>query len=405
MELYSHQKIALDALRSGSVLNGEVGTGKSMVSIAFYFTKVCNGAIEPEFVYPTKFVDLYIITTARKRDSGEWTSELGRFGLIVGNNSEHGLNVQIVVDSWNNISKYKNISGACFIFDEQRVSGYKKWSKTFIHIAHHNKWILLSATPGDTWMDYMPVFIANGYYRNKTDFVNQHVVYKSFMKYPVIDTYLNTQKLIYLRDKILVPMSFARKTTAHHINIEVEYDKDGYFNILSGRWNPYTDAPIKNSSELCSALRQHINTDYSRILALEGLLYKHHKAIIFYNYDYELDIIRQSCKALGIELAEWNGHKHEVIPNSDRWAYATQYYAGAEGWNCTETNVMIFYSNSYSYKAMTQASGRIDRLTTEFKDLYYYHLKSKAPIDRAIERCLVRKKDFNDRVYFKDERR
>lgn len=402
MELYSHQKVALDALCSGSILNGEVGTGKSMVSIAFYFTKVCDGQIEPELVYPTKMIDLYIITTARKRDSGEWTSELGRFGLLVGENVINSNNIKIVVDSWNNIGKYKDVKNACFIFDEQRISGYKKWSKTFIHLAKRNKWILLSATPGDTWMDYMPVFIAHGYYRNKSDFVNKHVIYKSFMKYPVIDTYLNTDRLIYLRNKILVPMTFVRKTTPHHINVDTEYDIDGYFNILTNRWNPFTDMPIKNSSELCSALRRLINSDYTRILALEGLLYKNPKAIIFYNYDYELDIIRQSCKTLNIELAEWNGHKHENIPTSERWVYATQYYAGAEGWNCTDTNVMIFYSNSYSYKAMTQASGRIDRLTTNFKDLYYYHIRSKAPIDRAIERCLLRKKDFNDHTYFKD---
>jgi hypothetical protein len=399
MELYSHQKIALDKLRSGSVLNGEVGTGKSMVSLAFYFTKVCNGAIEPEFKYPTNAVNLYIITTARKRDSGEWSSELSRYGLCVGNND--AINAKIIVDSWNNIGKYKNVKDSCFIFDEQKVSGYKKWSKTFIFIAKHNKWILLSATPGDTWMDYMPVFIANGYYVNKTDFVQQHVIYKSFMKYPVVDTYINTGKLLYLRDKILVPMSFIRKTTPHHVNVEVEYDKEEYFYILSSRWNPYTNLPIKNSSELCSALRRSINTDASRILALEGLIEKHKKVIVFYNYDYELDIIRYSCKALGIELAEWNGHNHDTLPETDKWVYATQYYAGAEGWNCTETNIMIFYSNSYSYKSMTQAAGRIDRLTTEFKDLYYYHLRSKAPIDRAIERCLLRKKDFNDSSYFK----
>lgn len=399
MELYPYQKIALDKLRSGSILNGEVGTGKSCVSIAYYFTKQCNGYLEPDFKYPTKCCDLYIITTARKRDSGEWESDLSKFGLITGNNEQ--LNITITVDSWNNIKKYANVKGAFFIFDEQRVSSYKTWAKMFISIAHKNKWILLTATPGDNWMDYMPVFVANGFYRNKTDFVNKHVVYKSFRSYPVIDTYLNIDHLLYLRERITVPMKFDRITIPHHESVTVAYDKEKYFDILTKRWNDDEDRPIQNISELCALLRKCVNTDVSRIMALESLLTQHDKIIIFYNYNYELDIIRNSCKSLDIPLYEWNGQKHEKIPDESRWAYATQYNAGSEGWNCIETNAMIFYSNSYSYKAMTQAAGRIDRLTTSYSDLYYYHLRSNAPIDRAIERCLRRKKDFNASTYFK----
>lgn len=401
--LYPHQKVALQALRSGFILNGETGTGKSCVGLAFYFTKICNGSIDCSFSYPTKACDLYIITTARKRDNGEWDKELIRFGLYSGENEFNNINIKIHIDSWNNIAKYKHVKDSFFIFDEQRVCGYNKWAKTFIHIAHNNKWILLTATPGDAFIDYVPVFVANNFYRNKTDFVSKHVIYKSFMKYPVIDTYFNTDRLLYLRDKITVPMKCERNSKPHTINIEVDYDKDGYFNILSTRWNPYTDMPISNASELCSVLRKLINTDPSRILAFEGLITKLKKVIVFYNYDYELDILRKSCEVCGIPYAEWNGHKHEEVPSTESWVYITQYSAGAEGWNCFETNNMIFYSSSYSYKAMVQAKGRIDRLTTKFPNLYYYYLKSKAPIDRAIERCLVRKKNFNDKTYFKKD--
>jgi hypothetical protein len=301
------------------------------------------------------------------------------------------------VDSWNNIKKYSNVYGAFFIFDEQRVVGSGAWVKAFYKIAKKNRWILLSATPGDTWTDYIPVFVANRFYKNKTEFINEHVVYRWINRtYPKIDGYINTGKLIKLRNSLLVNMDFARQTISHHEDVFVEYDNSLYRNVMRTRWDPYNDKPIENAAGLCYILRKIVNTDASRIVKLLEILESTPRAIIFYNFDYELEILKNLIYIQGTKVAEWNGHAHQPIPDSKRWVYLVQYTAGAEGWNCIKTDTIIFFSQNYSYKIIQQSAGRIDRLNTPFKHLYYYHLKSRSSIDLAIGRALKVKKKFNE---------
>lgn len=367
-------------MHDGCILVGGVGTGKSRTSLAYYQTGVCSrdGTGPP----------LFIITTARKRDTKDWEKECEPFDIR-----------PEAVDSWNNITKYTEVEDAFFIFDEQRVVGSGVWVKSFIRIARHNRWILLSATPGDTWMDYVPVFIANGYYRNRTDFIRQHVIYCRFSKYPKIDRYVNTPKLIRQRKEIVVNMPYARKTVAHDEWVAVPFDKELMKLILSTRWNPYKDEPIQDAGGLCYVLRQAANSDEGRVEAVESLLGSHPKAVIFYNFNYELDLLRRLSEKMGYPCHEWNGQKHEPLPEGEKWMYLVQYNAGAEGWNCTETDTVIFYSLNYSYKCMTQSAGRIDRLNTPYTDLYYYHLYSRSGIDLAIRRAIREKRDFNANLF------
>ena len=403
--LYDYQMDAVNKMKNGCILNGGVGSGKSRTALYYYF-KEQGGSMDPIFI-PMKIrpKDLIIITTARKRDTLEWEGELANFLMSTDEKQYKRYGNHIYVDSWNNIKKYADITGAFFIFDEQRVVGSGAWVKAFLKITKSNDWILLSATPGDTWSDYIPVFLANGFYKNKTEFGREHIIYSRFTKYPKIDRYINTGRLIQERNSILVDMDFKRQTIAHHEDVYVNYDKFKFRDVMKMRWNPYTNEPIKQASELCYILRRIVNEDDSRIIALMEILEKCPKAIIFYNFDYELEMLRNLHIQYGldeeVEIAEWNGHKHQEIPKGSQWLYLVQYTAGAEGWNCVTTDTIIFYSLNYSYKILSQACGRIDRLNTPYTDLYYYHLKSRSGIDLAISRALDDKKTFNETKYIK----
>ena len=397
LNLRNYQLDAIENLENGKILCGGVGSGKSRTSIGYYYKEQDGDLYSEEYVPmndPPQ--DLYIITTARKRDTKEWEGELTPF--LLSTNPEINLyENKVVVDSWNNIAKYKEVKNAFFIFDEQRVVGSGAWVKAFLKIAKANNWILLSATPGDTWMDYVPVFIANGFFKNKTDFTSNHVIYSRVVtNFPKIDGYYNTGRLIRLRNKILVDMDFKRKTIAKHEDVFVDYDILTYKVAGRDRWDPYKNEPILNAGGLCYVWRKIVNSDISRQTALMELFEKHPKMIIFYNFDYELDILKTLFEETPVDVAEWNGHKHQEIPDSDSWVYLVQYNAGAEGWNCIKTDTIVFFSENYSYKVMQQAAGRIDRLNTPFTDLYYYHLKYKSGIDLAIARALKEKKKFNE---------
>lgn len=342
--------------------------------------------------YPPQ--DIYIITTAKKRDSLEWEKELSNYYISTDKKINLYTNT-VIIDSWNNIRKYTDISNAFFIFDEQKVTGKGVWVKSFTKISKQNNWILLSATPGDTWEDYIPVFIANGYFKSRNDFMEHHAVYRFNGKFMTIDRFVGTKKLEKLRDQILVLMEYEKKTVSHHTDIWCDYDKNLYKDIVKSRWNVFDDKPIENSSEYCYILRKVSNADVSRGNEILKVLDDKHKAIIFYNFDYELDILKNLKYSDGTEIAQWNGHAHEPIPTGKKWVYLVQYLAGAEGWNCVSTDTIIFYSQTYSYKTLTQSEGRIDRLNTPFTDLYYYHLKSSSSIDISIARALREKKNFN----------
>ena len=383
-------------MKNGCILCGGVGSGKSLTSLAYYFLtqggKIDNGKYQK---IPGTPQDLYIITTARKRDTLEWDKELSHF-LFHRDPKLNYYKNKVIVDSWNNIKKYATVENSFFIFDEQRVIGSGAWVKAFLKIAKHNNWILLSATPGDTWLDYIPVFVANGFYKNRTEFKQEHVVYRQFNGYAKVDRYLNTRRLVRLRDQILVTMDFHRPTTSHHEEIITGYDILAYKEAGKTRWDPFKDEPITNAAQLCYIWRRIVNSDESRQIALLEIFEKHPKIIVFYNYNYELDILRNLHYGDNVEVAEWNSHKHQPIPDSDSWVYLVQYNAGAEGWNCIKTDTIVFWSASYSYKMMKQASGRIDRLNTPYKDLYYYHMKSRSKIDWAISKALQSKKNFNE---------
>lgn len=397
--LFEHQTSAISNMKNGCILNGGVGSGKSRAGLYYYFQLQGGSFIDEYKPMKKRPKDLIIITTARKRDLLEWEGELAPFLMSSLQTENKYYDHNVIVDSWNNIKKYKDIKDAFFIFDEQRVVGSGTWVKSFLKIAKSNEWILLSATPGDTWTDYIPVFLANGYYKNKTEFNREHCVYSRYTKYPKIERFVNTKRLQRQKAELLINMDFIRTTVRHHIEVLSEFNREKYKEAIKTRWNPFTNMPMEHASELCYVLRKIVNLSDMRVVSLLETLEKIDRAIIFYNFDYERDLLLDLFKKSNYDLAEWNGHKHEDVPKTKRWIYIVQYAAGAEGWNCIQTNSIIFYSQSYSYKMTEQACGRIDRLNTLYKDLYYYHLKSNSSIDLGINRALKDKKDFNENKF------
>lgn len=459
VELHPHQQEALEKMHNGCVLWGGVGVGKTITALAY-----------AKLMEPGKKIK--IVTTAKVRDSFSWEREAAKLAI-------HPDDFEVT--SWNKINDLVELEDHFIIFDEQRLVGTGAWVKAFYKIAKKNHWILLSATPGDTWSDYAPMFIANGWYKNITQFRQEHAVYSTFTKYPKIVRWLNEGKLQKYRRQLLVKMPMARHTTRHVHHIECDYDKEKLDFVRKKRWNIYKDQPIKNAAELYGVMRKVVSTDPSRVLELKKLIAKHPKMIIFYNYNYELDILREVCSELEeltnkngdlswvlkdpsnsststetisrptsladsavvhgklattkraseqqlekiltssgssitskpkkqeplqetlanpakkFDWAEWNGHKHQPLPQSDSWVYLVQYTSGSEGWNCTETDSMAFWSLTYSWKQWNQAMGRIDRLNTPFVDLNYYVFMTNSPAEMPVMTALDEKHDFQPR--------
>lgn len=397
--LYPHQQRAVEQMKNGSVLVGGVGTGKTITSLVYFYTKVMGGELnKPQTI--TNPMDLYVFTTARKRDELDWQKDAAKLSISREREASiHGISV--VVDSYNNIGKYVDVEGAFIILDEQKMVGSGAWTKAFIKIAKKNQWVMLSATPGDKWEDYIPLFVANGFVKNRTEFKRNHIVYSSYSKFPKVERYLEVGKLLKWRHEILVDMPYARHTTRHIHPIAVDHDKDLMKRVMVDRWHPYEERPLRDVAEMFSTMRKVAYSDPSRKEAvLELMRHNHPKLIVFYNFDYELETLREiASEAPEWAVGEWNGHKHEKVPSGDRWLYLVQYTAGAEAWNCVETDAICFYSQTYSYKQFEQSQGRIDRLNTPYKDLHYYVLKSSAMIDLAVSRALKAKQGFNESSY------
>lgn len=419
-DLHPHQLKALKEIHNGSVLRGDVGSGKSITAIAYFFESVCgglnqdrdksvpgagresDGVASGSRTVLVKPRDLYVITTAKKRDELDWEGEAAKFAIS--SSRDDSLDgIKLHVDSWNNIPNYIDVENAFFIFDEQRLVGSGAWVKAFLKIAKANEWIMLSATPGDSWIEYAPLFVANGFFKNRTEFLREHVVYSRFSRYPKIDRYIGQGRLAYYRDQILVEMEFVRHTRRHVHDVLVDYDKALFDKVVKERWHVYEDRPIRDVGELFIVMRKVANSDASRLVKIKALLKKHPKLIVFYNFNYELDLLRKEFQGIdGLAVAEWNGHKHERIPKTSSWLYLVQYTAGAEGWNCIETDATAFYSLNYSYKINEQAKGRIDRMNTPFTDLNYYIFRSDSMIDRAIGSSVKNKKSFNEKRFEKE---
>lgn len=405
IQLAPHQLEAIGKMHNGCILKGGVGSGKTRTSLAYFVQKEAKGSLRingggdmGKLECPK---DIYVITTAKKRDSHDWEGEAHPF--LISTDRETSINgIKLTVDSWNNVGAYTEVKDAFFIFDEQRLVGSGAWVKAFLKVAKQNRWIMLSATPGDNWMDYIPVFVANGFYKNRTEFIHRHVVYSNFTKFPRVERYVETRHLEQLRQRIVVGMELVRHTTRHIYNVTVRHSEEAFNRVWKARWNIYEERPIRDVAELYRVGRKVVNSDTDRLGVVMQKLEKHKRLIVFYNFDYELEALRTLAQTLRIRVREWNGHKHQPLPEGDEWLYLCQYTAASEAWDCITTDAILFYSLNYSYKVFEQSVGRIDRMNTPYFDLYYYVLRSNTKIDTAIWKAIATKKNFNEKSLVKE---
>lgn len=394
--LYKTQYQVIPKIKNGNVIVGGTGVGKSRTSLAYYCYKN-GGMLEDCGINISNFLKrkekkkLIVITIAKKRNDMDWEKEALPFGIVG----------ELIVDSWNNIKKYKDFENCFFIFDEQKTVTYGTWSKTFIKICKKNEWIMLSATPGDKWIDYMAIFIANGIYKNQTHFEYEHVVFDRMSKYKNILRYINTDVLEKHRNKIFIFMKASSERTKYKKYIEHDYDMISYNLVNEKRWNIFKEKPIKDAGELCYTSRKVVNMSKTKLYIIDKIIKEKKKVIIFYNYNYELEILEQFLNDNKIKYSQYNGIKHEKIPTGESWAYLVNYSAGAEAWNCIDTNTIIFYSLNYAYRVMKQSAGRIDRSNSPYMELHYYYLITNSKIDKAILKALKNKKKFNELSFSK----
>lgn len=386
LHLDKGQTQAIQDLRSGFILRGGVGSGKSRTSLAYILTSEYNGR------------DIYIITTAKKRDTHEWDQEAAILGWQV--DGPCWDNMTLTIDSWNNTKKYKDVKNAFFIFDEQKTSGGGAWAKTFLKIAKSNGWLLLSATPGDRWMDFWPIFVANGFYKNKTEFLDQHVMFRPFTTFPQISGYKHVKKLEFLLRSISVGIDVEKHVTWHEEDVYCDYNRALYQQIVKTRCDPKTLEPYDSMTGMVWGLRRLVNGSQGRLEALERVCRDHERVIVFYTTNFELEMLGHWLNKNDILWHQYNGQVHEPIPNTRRrWVYLVNYMSGAEGWECASADTVVLFSTNYSWRTLEQCKGRIDRRNTPWDILYAYHFVSIAPIDKAIRTANHNKEMFNEQAW------
>ena len=81
-DILSREQVeAVNKMHNGCILNGGVGSGKSRTALYYYFKEQGGRFDSKLFTFPKNSKSLYIITTAKKRDSLEWEKELALFLL------------------------------------------------------------------------------------------------------------------------------------------------------------------------------------------------------------------------------------------------------------------------------------------------------------------------------------
>ena len=129
------------------------------------------------------------------------------------------------------------------------------------------------------------------------------------------------------------------------------------------------------------------------------------RVVVFYNYNAELEQLKQLLERLDRPYSEYNGHRKDLraFQESSEGVVLANYGSASTGINdFVIASTMVMYSLTTSYIDFEQAKKRIDRIGQTKKPLFYF-LIMKGTIDARVYHSLQEGKDFDERMYAEHE--
>lgn len=395
--LRSYQQDAVEALLNGKhIVVASCGVGKGFISL--------------EWARGTKKSNVLVITQASKVKSNDFVEEAKLL-------DEKWYNSQssFTVVSWNSLAKWlkehqsENFADYAIIADEiQRIKNYSTgMGKSFLKIASHTKcWAGFTATPGESWIQMMPYFVACGFVKHKTDFTNKFCVTQSFKGYIEIIGYNHEEVL----NKWWSGITYFPDTKEMEKQLPSETHKvvhfkapTGYAKVLKTKTRLDTDEFIDTSMAMCHYLRQLCCSKEKVEWLKEFVESLDTSCVVFYTYIEEGEKIKEALK--GVKIWEINGKKHD-IPTADTIGkhdvVLAQWESGSASLNLQFMNYWVSFSPCYSLTTSCQSRGRIKRIG-QTKPMFYYYLKTDHTIENDIYKALKEKRDFSETVWYENK--
>ncbi len=406
MKLYPYQIKALENMPSKAIFHWDLGTGKTVASLAHYERYA-------------RHLPLLVIAPASKVRTGDWEQEAKEwFGDDM---------PEMTVVSYEKVSrtgkKYPNWfeyspqhggNRYAIIADEchRLKSATSKANRALKEITLGGEFFIgLSGTPmPNGWIDFAGYSKIFGFTKGVTEFKNKYCNIQTYKGWPEIVGYRNVDELDTQWHEISRYLSRAEATDLpdqQFITVNINKIPREYFRLKLERTTKYGEF-IDNASKLAHAMRQA--TTEARLDHLDSILSDTtDNAVIFYNYISErnaiLELLRKNHKDK--KVFRMDGDKHEAPSKAD-WpgvensVTVAHYKSASTGVELQYANVTIYFSPTYSYADYAQSIGRTHR-NGQTKKCAFYCFIMKGTIDYAVWQCLKDKKDFQAELYVKEE--
>lgn len=141
----------------------------------------------------------------------------------------------------------------------------------------------------------------------------------------------------------------------------------------------------------------HFNKE--KLSAFEDLLEStNDRLIVFYNFNSELERLKEICEKFDKPTSEVNGAKHDLTNynDCDNSVTLVQYQAGSMGINLQLSNKIIYFTPPLSSELFEQSKKRIHRIGQNHPCFYY---QLKCGIEEKIYGTLAMRKDYTDKLF------